>query len=822
MDFQALRSRLVDAWRRALDQEPVPAVGALLAMLCLGFVGFAALFPLGGDSDMGTWKPVIDDTTAQRVIEVVYKDGGLELQLDPNESGELDSAERRFVGTHLRKFNRHVRGRVFRAEGLVQGPPDCLFSVQLNRTHEGGLAAGLVSRDLSAYDMFPSGERRLKDLGAVYYAPSAVRQPYFSDGSLGFFLDPRPRPDGGSLKVALTDEGIWNANTVILTDRGGIPRAQVRPNADGSAVEVKPLGGYAVYLENNPPMSGDGVLVGEGQVVEIGGRFFEAHFGDAATLAITRQKADGLKRIYPTGKLFHIVGPLALDGAHQSLGIEYLFQEYLMGVPSQGLPPGELWLTLDERLQANLGQAITELSGQSLKGTASALIMNAQTGAVVAMAASPGGYDPEDRGGVMDLLAAGKEPYFNHGCFKRHVIGSVTKSFYAFMALQIMGDKVLDMRLDLDGAETRELFGHRLYGGSAGRLKFHSDSPTFESYLIQSDNAYQHSLGLLLLAGVTDPGRELPAPWAYAYGDDLVVHPLAGGEGDWLKVANLGPARDRLWVDPSGQFSTLLQSLFDLSTESGKSVANDRDLSVYSEDFLDLASRVLQARQPSIEKPRDILLTRSVVCAPESPRMELTELKNTKDASNVLYGANRNRWTDVKLCEAFSRMVTGKRVRARLVSRYKDSFTKELVDLEAKAAPEPLPLPNPRAPEQLRRILERVPRYGDGRYPDGTAHLLQPTIDAIAAKQPGFTLLGKTGTIDDGLKGEPDSRLFLGSFGVTDAKGFKQAYTFVIYLRNAVDPDAPFHVINQNLPEWWRLLTEKPPTPPTQPVQKAK
>lgn len=813
MNLRDLRNRLATTWRRALDHEPVVAVGALLALICFSVVGLAALFPLGGDSDMGTWKPVIDDATAQRLIEVVYKDGGLKLQFDPNESEALSSADRRFVDTHLKKFNRSVRGRVFRAEGHVQGPSDCLFSVELRRNLEGGLGASLVSRDLSAYDMFPSGERRLKDLGAIHYAPSPVQQPYFSDGSLGFFLDPRPRPDGGSLNIALTDEGIWNANTVILTDRGGIPRAQIRPTPDGSAVEVKPLGGFAVYLENNPPMNQDGVQVGEGQVVEIGGRFFEAHFGDAATLAVTRQKADGLKRVYPTGKLFHIVGPLALDGAHQSLGIEYLFQEYLMGVPNQDIPPGELWLTLDERLQANLAQAVSELATQSLKGTASALIMNAQTGAIVAMAASPEGYDPEDRGGVMDLLAAGKEPFYNHGCFKRHVIGSVTKSFYAFMALQVMGDKALGLRLDLEGAETRELFGHRLYGGTAGRLKFKSANPSFESYLIQSDNAFQHSLGMLLLAGVVDPAKELPAPWATSSENGIWLRPLAGGEGDWLKAANLGPARDRLWVDPSGQFNTLLQSIFDLSTESGKNVPNDRDLSIYSDEFLDLAAKVLQARQPSLEKPRELLLTRSVVCAPEAPRMELNELRNTKDASNVLYGANRNRWTDVKLCEAFSRIVTGKRVRARLISRYRDSFTKELVDLEAKA-PAPLDLPNPNAPAHLRRILERVTRYGDGRYPEGTAHLLQPTIDAIAAKQPGFTLLGKTGTIDDGLKGEPDSRLFLGTFGLTDAKGLAQAYTFVIYLRNANDPDAPFHTINRNMPEWWRLLTEKPPASP--------
>ena len=64
----------------------------------------------------------------------------------------------------------------------------------------------------------------------------------------------------------------------------------------------------------------------------------------------------------------------------------------------------------------------------------------------------------------------------------------------------------------------------------------------------------------------------------------------------------------------------------------------------------------------------------------------------------------------------------------------------------------------------------------------------------------GFKLIGKTGTIDDGRKGDPDSRLFLGTFGIVNEQGFTdKAYTFVVYLKNALDPDGIFTFIGEQL-----------------------
>ena len=810
-----LRDTLTKYIQLARGTDSSSAVALCLVALCLLTVGFAAVFPSGGGdaSALGKWKPLVSPVDAARAVLVEYRpdEGSLRLNLDPNETELLASTRNtRFINAHIRKFNKAVAGRSFKRAGMVKGPSDCLFSVSLDKANGGGLYARLVNRDLSVYDMHPAGERGLKNLGPIHFAPDNVKQPYFSDGDLGFFLDPRGAESAIGRPVSLLDEGIFNGKTIVLTDREGNARARVKASSDGHSVSVKPMGEHSVFLENNPPVAGEGVLVTEGQVAEIGGRFFEAHISSAATMAVTRVKGGSIKRVYPMGKLFHIVGPLALDGSHQSLGIEYMLQEYLMGLPESNIPPGELWLTIDERLQAHLAANLNDMAQQSKRGVASAMIMNAQTGAILAMAAQPDGYDPEDREGIIDMLSKGREAYANHGCFRRHVIGSVAKAFTAFLAMEVMGDEVRSFVVDCNAPTTGTLFGHRLYGSRNKAMMIHKHPVTFNDYLIRSDNTYQQTLGLLLLAGVRDPA-ELPKRWWFKDPKgNIHLRPLSNEGTEPMAAGSLGPSPNRLRVDMNGHFTQLMQEIFDISPYNGEAVVGDRDISIYSEELLKLAGRLLQTRNPNLDDPRSVLVRRSVVCAPETARSELNDLKVTYDATNVLYGANRNRWTDVKMCEAFSRMMTGKKVKARLISRYLDTFSGEIVDLEANSAAPELEVENPGAFAQMRRILERVPKNASAGYPEGTAHKLQSTVDEMASTFPGFRLIGKTGTIDDGSKGDPDSRLFLGSFGITDENGFTdEAYTIVVYLKNAVDQDAHFNFIINQLPQWWQLLQER-------------
>ncbi|MDJ0840692.1 MAG: penicillin-binding transpeptidase domain-containing protein [Acidobacteriota bacterium] len=805
-------------WLRNLDG--MVAVGLIMTAVLVGAVAAGALFPLGNDTELGKWSTLIQPDSAARAVLVNYDvdSGTLKLEPDPNEFDDILTTPRdkKFVRTHLSKFNQATAGRRFTSKGVVRGTTDCLFSVVLDEGTNGKLVARLRLQDLSAYNMVPVGLRKTKQLGAVHLAPEATRQPYFSDGNLGLFLDPGAG-DETPLRVSLQRKGVYSAGQVTLTDDTDLPRATVKAADDGETVVITPAGEHAVFLDNNPPLVGKVLSVGETEIVEIGGRFFELHVADGAGVAMTRARADRVKRIYPLGSLLHIVGPLSLTGAHQSLGIEYMFQEYLMGIPEEGVPPGELWLTIDRRIQAQLAAGLDELVRQSRRGTASALIMDAHTGAIVAMAGEPNHYDPEDKARIMDILQRGKETYYNHGCFKRHVIGSTTKVFFGFMALQQLGSDITGLRVDVPGGRVRNLFGHKLYGPRESYMKVKNRNVSFSTYLIKSDNPYQHSLGMLLLSGVRNLD-DVPAEWFQRN----TMKP-GGQRTKWLELGNLGKNRNYLRLDGTNVFAAELKRIFDIETAPARGISDDRDIGIYTDRFLDHAAEVMQLRNPRLENARRILRGRSTICAPETPRMELEEIKNTMDASNVLYGANRNRWTDVKMAESFSRIATGKRIQARLVSRYLNVLSGELVDLEADARNNTadLQVTNPEAFAIMHDILERIPRRAGNGYPEGTAHLLNDMVERMERDYPGFKLIAKTGTIDDGKKGDPDSRLILGTFGPADENGFKQsAYTFAVYLKNALDKDAVHKFIERELPQWWYLLQNRE-VPEVEPPQTA-
>ena len=825
-----LRPAVSDAFHGAVryfrGNDPIVNVGLVLVGLFSVIVLLAGFYPVGsGQSEsLGKWQAVMSSADAGRAILAEYdpKSGSLRLRPDPTEFGDLLKAsdKRAFVNSHIRKFNDRVKNRVFRAPGPVKGPPDCLFAVDLFRGNDGQIHPRLVLKDLSVYNLHPLGSRERKQLGAIRLVERGQPQPFFSDGNLGFFL--QPLEQGNPLRLSLTRSGIFSASVVTLTDTKDIPRATVKSGPDGTSVIVEPLGEYGVFLDNNPPVMGAQVTLSDGEIAEIGGRFFEAQLTDSTVVASTRHKGNRSKRIYPLSDLFHLVGPVSLSGEHQSLGIEYMFQEYLMGVPERDIPQGEIWLTVDRGLQTLLTNGLKDLVKFSRRGHASAAIMDAHSGALLALAAEPNVYKPENKGEILDILERGEEAFYNHGCFKRHVIGSTTKPFFAFLALQMMGDRVQELEMETNKGAIRRLFGHELFGNRDASLEIKNFKPDFYDYLIKSDNFFQHSLGLLLLSGVEDVGQTVDALWRRNGKGALVLDPTTEKDGVYLTAGDMGKRRDWLRLSGTNPFAVTLERLFDIETASGRGVVNDRDISIYGKAFLDHAGAIMQMRNANVDDPLAILKARSVICAPETPRMELQEVKNTKDASNVLFGANRNRWTDVKLCEAFSRMMTGKRVRARLVQSYRNTLDGSLVDLEAQALQDTpaLEVPNPRSFAIMRRILARVPKKAEGRHPEGTAYLLHPWLRTMEREVPGFTLIGKTGTIDDGKQGDPDSRLFLGTFGIGGEDGFSgPAFTFVIYLKTALEKDAHLQFIQDQLPRWWQTLN-RPPGETIEPEQK--
>ncbi len=780
-------------------------VGFGFPAFLLAAVIVSAIRPMGvrGTAELGRWRPFLTTDDANYAIAVEYEpsSGTVTLREKPVELATVlpDTRGQEYVRTHIRRFNRSVRGRRYFPSLL---PKDCVLLVELESSGGGRVSPLLRVRDLSPYDALPVRARRVNPLGPIYMRPSSRPVPFFSDGYVGLFLN--PETPGSIQSVDLTRAGLYSAGQVTLLDENGSAKARIRPAEDGNAVFVRGEGGKQIFIDNNAPQNGVERPVKQGQLVEIAGRFFETRVESSGILALSSKRGNREKRLYPMGPHLHIIGPVSLTGLHQPLGIEYMFREYLEGVPEEDVDPGAIWLTIDPDLQSLFGESVKKLVKESETGIASGLIMNAKTGAILAMAAEPKAYDPGSLDQVYKLLDSGADRAANHGCFKRHVVGSVTKPFFAFLALHLHPE-VTNLRVRTRGNQTDKIFGHDLYGARDRYFTIKHASMDFREYLVQSANSFQHSLGMLLLADI-ESFEEAPAPWrARDNSGAIALDPTR--DGDALKLGGLGAVgRNSLVVRNENRFATALRSIFEIQTAPGEGIPNDRDISIY-EGLLDTAAEVLQRQHPDLSDARAVLLRRSAVCAPETPRMELDGIRNTKDASNVLFGGNRNNWTDVKLCESFSRMVTGRKVRARLVYQFLDTLTSaqktgepELVVLEEEAPLFRIPeeIRDSRVFDELRSQLEQVPRRG-------TAKLLAPTLTALrqAEGMGRFRLFAKTGTIDDG---KPDSKLFLGCFGIWDEarRDFEgNAFTFVFYLKNARDPDAILKEVAHSLEAWW-------------------
>lgn len=765
----------------------------------------AAIWP-GSTKRAGEWVPLLGDAGLGSAVETAYQPetGRLQLRLNQQALAQAvpDAKKQRWVAAHVRRFNRQFKNRAFDARKI---PGDSIFNVALVNVN-GSLRPRLSIRDLSPFNTHPKSRRSSTQLGGLFLKPGNQPTPFLSDGFLGLSLEPG---EGPSQTISLDKPGLYHAHKFHLVDRKGGSVATVWSSDDGSEVFVQGEAGRGVFVDNNAPMDNQQRGLKAGELVEVAGRFFEVRIEAAPVVALSAERGSSEKRVYPMGANLHFVGPVSRNGAHQSLGLEYMFQEYLSGLPEAKIPAGDLWLTLDPRLQSLWVAGIADLANKSERKTATGMLMNAKTGAILAMAANPQPYDPGDSHYVLQMLDRGEEKFANHGCFRRHVIGSVTKPFFAFLALNLLPDWQ-NAQIEVNGSGSATLFGHRIFGKAGKQMEFKRNSIGFGDYLIQSDNAFQHSLGLLMLGGLED-FNQIPSPWRVNHPQKgLVLRPTAKGKAP-LSLGTLGvQGRDSLSVPRERALADMARQIFDLETSLSGQVGNDRDLGIYRQ-ILPLAKRILQRHYPRLMRPEDVLLRRSVVCAPESPRLALEAVSNTKDASNLLFGGKFNLWTDVKLCEAFSRMTTGHKTQATLIHSYRDTLAGgEIVDAVTEA-------PMFQIPQEIRdaSVFRTIRNHLAGVVNTGTAKALRPAIAAIR-KNPSdanFRVLAKTGTIDD-LEGS-DSRLLLATFGLWDSQqqAFQgDAYTFVLYLRNAIAEEDILTFVSNQLPQWWSLL-QPPPIP---------
>ncbi|CAN2045043.1 hypothetical protein GMMP1_140074 [Candidatus Magnetomoraceae bacterium gMMP-1] len=812
--LQKSKKSIKKKFRNIEHSGPIAGILILLILLIIivGLSFYAALRDKNEISQLGKWESFITQEKANRTLRVIVKEhdkNRFSYFLEENNDFKVLIADKKqdIIRTHVRRFNQYLNKSKYSEikNTTIKGKQDNIFELKIGKNRED---VYIIIKKLSKYNRVPPSARKFKQLGNIYLKPPSDKNFSLINGYLNLFLEPGSNKRN---KVKINTKGHISGGQILLTDQRNKPLATFKIK-DKDSIIVKGEAGRHIFLENNPP--NQEIIVKNKGIFEIAGLFFEAHIEEALVLSETTENKKTPQRRYPFGNMLHIVGPVSLDSSFQSLGMEYMFQEYLTGYSERGFSQGKIWLTIDHRLQVELIQEIKELAKQSKDQKASALIMNAKTGAILAMAGANvfESYNPADRSRILYILNKNAEYYYNHSCFRRHPIGSVTKPFFAFLGLNLIPD-LQNMRISGKG-ECWTILGHDMYSKISLKDKKKShfnfllgSVPTeyinFENYLIYSKNIYQHSLGLLLLADLTDL-QSISSDWI-TNNKNFIDLKANLKPNKFLKINTLGESgRNSLRVSDDNSFAEALKNVFDIETLPGKQIVDDRDISIYSKEFIEFAGEVLIERLPWVENPKQIFKRRSVVCTPEFPRMKLKGITTTMEASNILFGGKGNEWTDVKLCEAFSRIATGLRVEARIIDSFQDTRNKRRIDLEKKA--EPLDIVElklkPETFKEMRNILSEVPTKG-------TAKQLKTTLKNIQKQIPNFKLIGKTGTINEGKGKSKNSRLFLGCFGLWDNQKEEftgTPYTFVIYLKSSKDKDAVLNFIKESLPQWLEIL----------------
>jgi len=763
-------------------------------------------------SNMGKWEPLINLEDAYSTITVNINDQKI-LNIQKNDYfKELNLKYKEdLINTHIKRFNNFFNENSVKVavNTIIRAQMDNIFEISIKDSLND---ISLNIRDLSVYNRIPPNMKNYKTLGNIYFKPSNEKIYSLTSSYLNLFLE---QGNKDKIFVDINHVSHKRAGQITLIDhlKESIANFKIDNNYSNAILAIGESE-RSIFIENNPPKQSG--FVKDGDIVEVGGLFFECRIENSIPIVETTFVKNKPKRRYPFENIVHFVGPVSLDSSFQSLGIEYMFQEYLMGVPELNIPKGEIWLTIEPLLHVELISSLNQFSELMKLHKSSALIMNAKTGAILAMASIPEGYNPGDKSEIVNLLKNGHEHYFNHGCFKRHIIGSLTKPFFAFLALNLLPN-IDKMQLEGIISHTNTIFGHNIFPSNVDKTVVLPFLTSFDRYLYKSINAYQLSLGFLLFSGINDLNN-IDYIWK-AKGNPLRLKPvISKNTNQFLTVENLGVhnSRNVLIVNKENNFGRLLRDVFDIKTSSGKNFLFDRDVFIYSEKLIQIASDIIRFRNPSIDNPIDIIAQRSVVCAPEFSRMIIEGKMTTIEAATILFGGNRNMWTDVKICEVFSRLMTGRKVIGRIIDSFKETRPDndkkgEKINLEKTAQDFKTKEISPESFKKIRKILHKVThKNGETNNNYGTAYQLEETIKKIQKNYPAFNLIGKTGTLKEDIDSH-DSKLFVGTFGnwdETKSEFIETPYTFVVYLRSLKKGKSIFSFIHDNLPKWWDIINK--------------
>lgn len=426
--------------------------------------------------------------------------------------------------------------------------------------------------------------------------------------------------------------------------------------------------------------------------------------GDRArTASFVRVRNDRVDRLYPARRLEPLLRPFsqAMDLALQSVP----------GAAGSSVVTADVRLTVDRELSDALDERVAtwcrDFAHPTRPRAVSALVMDAFTGAVVALPSCPG--RPE-LAPFEPLSTRTRERFLRNQNLVSHPVGSAAKPFWT-AAVATTWPNFLDFRIEPHPAGPAD----RVLGCEL-RAPYHdghgSDGWTgLEEFLRRSCNRYQVELATaaLALGSETTPdecrGPLAPAAFARCFADPLRTRVAAGVSGGATGTGGeaVGTGRVRFCdavvttvlspgMDVVGASCDDLQ-LVDAAFDPGPALARLANVSVYRDPSpgtlgdgrapalgdqyrlgryrVDAWRSVLE----SLEAAGDTAHLASTALrfssvSPQATNLALNTVEELRtDWVNLLLGGENSRWSNFELAEATARLVTGRAVRGTLADR---------------------------------------------------------------------------------------------------------------------------------------------------------
>lgn len=347
-------------------------------------------------------------------------------------------------------------------------------------------------------------------------------------------------------------------------------------------------------------------------------------------------------------------------------------------------------------------------------------------------------------GRILSTASVGKKRNDTNENLKLHPVGSSTKIFMAAAAAHHYPELLSLELAPHPPGEEKNLVGYPLKEGY--KLRSHapfigeSGTTDFPAYIARSCNRYHAVLMTLSLArdNVTATGKQDNLFSGIALNDT----PVDPANGEIYLAGNVLDRQPDLsyFVSPrtdgtlectnleSSELALNLERMFDVKRK-------------YYEGSGDFFSpepwNVLFARLGLQQRPDLYPAFYSIM--PQTVNLGFNlNIDFRLDFISILFGGATNRWNNIRLAEATSRLVTNQKVRARFVEK----ITEEDRELQEPVASEALGL-HPQVHAQILRGMEAVPA------PGGTAGDLYPMLQNLKARtrfQHALEFYGKTGT----------------------------------------------------------------------------